>query len=276
MSWRGSEYLAAQLKQPVVVENRPGIGGTIGLQFVASAAPDGLTLGIGTTGAMVATPHLGQGPSTFDPLSRLTPIAKLVEVPLVLVALPQTGFTSLADVLARVRADPSGLPYGTSGVNSSPHFAMDMLARRMRVNLIHVPYRAAPSAVTDVISGHLSMACVDLTTCFDHIQAGTLRAIGTTGSRRSGLLPEVPTFREQTGEDIEVTAWSGLCAPAGLSAEITDTLARHAAAALTDKTVLARIERMGLTAEFLPPSEFKSELARESLRMKAVIEAMRS
>ncbi|MBL8570703.1 MAG: tripartite tricarboxylate transporter substrate binding protein [Phreatobacter sp.] len=270
-----ADFLAPRLRQPIVIENRPGAGGSVALQAVSKAAPDGHTLVVATTGAIVINPHTDNATSNFDPLAGLSPVAKLVDVPMILIANPRSGLKSVRDIVDRSRTAATAIAYGTAGVNSTPHFAMELLASRTRSHLLHVPYRAAPPAVTDVLSGQLPIACVDLTSCLDHIQAGAVLALGVTAAQRSNLLPEVPTFREQAGDGVEITAWTGLFGPPALPREVINLVTGHVAQALADPSVRATIERLGCTADLLPSTQFATMLAHESGRMRGIVQAMK-
>src|SRR5262249_23286549 len=153
--------LAARLGRQVVVENKPGAGGSLGLVAVAKAPPDGDTLGAGPAGALVINPPLQTG-STWDPPRDLAPVAKLIEIPLVLVTHPVTGPKSIAELIALAKARPDGVSYGSTGVNSSQHLAVEMLKQATGANLVHVPYRGSAPAVTDVLGGQIALASVDL------------------------------------------------------------------------------------------------------------------
>lgn len=270
-----ADFIAPRLRQPVVVENRPGAGGSVALQAVSKAPPDGHTLVVATTGAIVINPHTDNATANFDPLTGLSPIAKLVDVPMILIANPRAGLKSVKDVVDRSRAPANAIPYGTAGVNSTPHFAMELLASRTRSHLLHVPYRAAPPAVTDVLSGQIPIACVDLTSCIDHIQAGAVLALGVTAAKRSNLLPTVPTFQEQAGDNIEITAWTGLFGPPALPRDIVDLVTGHVTQALADANARATIERLGCTADLLASAQFAGILVHESNRMRDIVRAMK-
>ena len=148
--------LGASLGANVVVDNRAGGGGTLGVVLLSQAAPDGTTLGLAATGAMVINPFVPDATLT-DPLRRVAPVAKLLDIPLVLVSGRATGLRTLADVVARSRATPEGLSFGSTGTNSSQHLAIEMLAAATGANLVHIPYRGSAPAVTDLLAGSLPL-----------------------------------------------------------------------------------------------------------------------
>src|SRR5215210_3622029 len=190
--------LTNRLGRQVVVENKAGAGGSLGLLAVAKASPDGDTLAIAATGALVINPHFPNA-SPIDPLRDLVPIAKLIEIPVVLVANPNVGPASVKDLIERSKTSPNGVNYGSTGVNSGQHLAMELLKRATGGNLVHVPYRGSAPAVTDLLGGQIPIAAVDLTSAYSHIQAGSLLALGLADKKRSPLVPQVPTIAEAGG-----------------------------------------------------------------------------
>jgi hypothetical protein len=152
--------LGKRLGKTVVVENIVGAGGTTGLVALANAAPDGDTLGIGATGALVVQPHL-PGPTAPDLLRRITPVAKLIEVGIVVVANPKVGPKSIAELIARSKENPQGISYGSTGVHTGQHLTMEMLARATGANLVHIPYRGSAPAIVDLVAGQIPVASVD-------------------------------------------------------------------------------------------------------------------
>ena len=187
--------LGPRLGRQIVVENKPGAGGSLGLTVLAKSPPDGDTLSVGATGALVIGPHLPGAPP-LDPLRELAPIAKLIDVPLVVVANPATGPKTIREMIERAKASPGGLSYATTGPNSSMHLTMELLKKATGANLVHVPYRGSAPAVTDAVAGQIPVAVVDLTSAHSHIRAGTLLALGVPHAKRTALLPDIPTIAE--------------------------------------------------------------------------------
>jgi tripartite-type tricarboxylate transporter receptor subunit TctC len=176
--------LGARLNRQVVVENKAGAGGALGLMLLAKAPADGDTLAVGATGALVIAPHMAGAPP-LDPLRELAAVAKLIEIPLVLVANPAGGPKSVKEMIEQSKANPAGLSYGSTGVNSGQHLSMELLKKVAGANLVHVPFRGSAPAVTAAIAGQVPLAMVDLTSAFPHIQAGTLRALGIPHAKRA-------------------------------------------------------------------------------------------
>jgi tripartite-type tricarboxylate transporter receptor subunit TctC len=266
--------LTTRLGRQVLVENKPGAGGSLGLMAVAKAPPDGDTLAIAATGALVINPHL-QNATVFDPLRDLVPIAKLIEIPIVLVANPATGPKSVAELIARAKEHPGGVSYGSTGVNSGQHLAMEMLKQATGTNLVHVPYRGSAPAVTDLLGGQISVASVDLTSAYPHIQAGTLIALGLADEKRSGLVPQIPTIAEQGVPGFgRPSGFIGLFAPAGTPAVMIKKLTNEIRDSLATADVQARIRQLAVEVAYADDVTFARFLAAESAKWKQTIQSL--
>lgn len=265
--------LGPRLDRNFVADNRPGAGGTLGLSVLARSPADGSVLGTGATGAVVINPHTPDGQS-FDPLRQLAPIARIADIPLVIVAGSNTGLKTLQDVIARSKSEPAALSYGTTGTNSAQHLAVVTLAQATGANLIHIPYRGSAPAVTDVLAGTLPLASVDLTSAQAHIQAGSVVPIAVTGPQRSKLAPSIPTVAEAGLPGYAVTAWMGLFGPAGLPDAVREGISRAASAVVAEPETERAL--LGLSAEpsFLDDGAFVRFLADESARWKQVLGTM--
>jgi tripartite-type tricarboxylate transporter receptor subunit TctC len=267
--------LGPRLGRQVVVENKPGGGGALGLVTVAKATPDGDTLGIAATGALVIAPHLPAAASPLDPLRELAPIAKLIEIPLVVVANPASGPKTIAEMIARSKETPSGLSYGSTGVNSGQHLTMEMLKRATGANLVHVPYRGSAPAVTDVLGGQITVACVDLTSAYPHIQAGTLLALGVTEAKRSALVPQVPTIAEGGVPGFgRAGGFIGLFTTAGTPDPVIQKLTNEVRDILAKPEVQARVRQLAVDVAYADAAAFKSFLAAESAKWKQTLQSI--
>ncbi len=255
--------LAARLNRQIVVENKPGAGGSLGLMTLAKAPADGDTLAVGATGALVIGPHMPNAPP-LDPLRDLAPIAKLIDIPIVVVANPQSGPKSIAELIARAKQNPNGVSYGSTGVNSGQHLAMELLRQATGANLVHVPYRGSAPTVTDVLGGQITVACVDLTSAYPHIQSGGLLALGVTSSVRSALVPNVPTIAEAgvAGFGRE-GGFIGLFAPAGTPEAAIKRLSGEVKAILAVPDVQARVRQLAVDTAYLDDVAFARFLAAE-------------
>ncbi|MBW8270559.1 Bug family tripartite tricarboxylate transporter substrate binding protein [Caldovatus aquaticus] len=227
---------------PVLVENRPGAGATLGSQLVAASPPDGTTLVMSNVASHAIGPALYPN-VRYDPVRDFTHIALVVSNPSVWVANPRTELHGLADVVRAARGG-RGLDVATSGSGSSNHLLVVRFARLARVELNHVPYRGAGPAITDLIAGVVPLMSDSLPSASAHIRQGSVRAIAISSAERHPGFPEVPTFREQ-GFDLVSGSWFGLSGPAGLPAALAGRLARAVQETLTAPEVRARLIEAG-------------------------------
>ena len=204
------EKLGDAFGKPSVIDNRPGAGGTTGLMALARSAPDGHTLGVGATGALVINPHVAEFSANFNPLKELTPIAKLIDIPLVLVAHPQAGFRTIGELIAQSKDKAGGITFGSTGVNSAQHLSVELLKKTTGAKLVHVPYRGSAPVMTDLLGGQIPLASVDLTSADPHIKAGNAVPLAITSPKRVDLAPEIPTIAEAAIPNFDVTGWIGI------------------------------------------------------------------
>lgn len=262
--------LARHLARNVLIENKAGAGGTLGLELLAKAMPDGNTLAIGAPGALLIAPNLPG--ATFQPLRALTPVAKLIDIPLVIVANPATGPKSVAEMLARAKRDPKGLSYGSTGVNSGQHLAMELLKKVTGANLVHVPYRGSTPAVTDVLGGQIPVASVDLTSALPFLRAGHLIALGVPSQRRTSIAPDIPTIAEAGVPGYaSAPGFLGLFAPAGAPEPTIKQLTHAVAAYLRTPDAHAKVRGLAAEVAYLDDMAFTQFLAVQSARWKDLI-----
>ena len=214
--------LGERLGQPVVIENKAGAGTAIGAQAVATAAPDGYTLLLGTVSSQAINPAMNK--VGYDPVKDFVAVAPLAAIPFVLVAHPSVPANSVADVVAMAKASPGKVAYASAGPGTSNHLAGELLAGSAQVNLVHVPYKGSAPALNDVLAGHVPLMFDLIATALPNVQSGKLKALAVTGRERSALLPNVPTARESGLRDYEVTAWFGVFAPAGTPQAVVSRL----------------------------------------------------
>lgn len=261
-----AQQMSEVWKQPVIVANRPGASGTIGVEAVVRAAPDGYTLLMGTTALSTSTalyPRL-----SFDPARDLAPVSLVVTMTNVLVVHPSLPARSVKDLLALAKARPGMLNSGSAGVGSSNHLALVLFNMLSQANIGHVPYKGAAPAVADVMGGHVSMTFAPIAAVVSHIKSGRLRAIGVTAARRSAIYPDLPTIAESGVAGYDSAGWNALLAPRALS---RDLIARiHAT--LKDSLAAPRVKEMlvssGADAVGSAPDDFarffQSEIAKWS------------
>ena len=266
--------LGPRLRRQVVVENKPGAGGSLGLTVLAKAPPDGDTLSVGATGALVITPNLPGAPP-FDPLRELVPIARLIEVPLVIVANAASGPRSIKELIERSKATPGGLSYGSTGTNSGQHLTMELLKKATGANLVHVPYRGSAPTVTDLVAGQIPVAVVDLTSAHPHIKAGTLLALGVPHVKRTPLAPDISTVAEAGVPGFgRIGGFIGLLAPAGTPAAIVKRLSREVGAILAVPEVQAKVRLLSVEPAYEDDVAFARMLNEESAKWKELLQSL--
>ena len=252
-----NQPMSQSLGQPVIVDNRPGAGGAIGISALVSSAPDGYTLLIGSSGPLSINPHLQKLP--FDSQKSFTPVSLLATLQYVLVTLPSFPAASPKELITLVKASPGKYNFGASGSGTTQHLAAELFKLRAGLDAVFIPYAGSTATLAEVMSGRIDYAFETITTALPLIQAGRLKALGVTSLTRSIKLPEVPTIAESTGlADYNVVAWIGLLAPAGTPAEASSRLAAEVQKALQANDVRERFMALGMD----PVSSTPAELAR--------------
>jgi tripartite-type tricarboxylate transporter receptor subunit TctC len=258
-----AEPVARGLGQQVVIDNRPGGGGNLGMELVAASAPDGYTVGMGSVGALITNQVLMAGKLPYNPATDLTAITQLASYPNIVVVHPGVPARTIAELVAWLRAHP-GEGYAIPGVGSSPHLVGEMLNRRFDLKLQQVPYRSGGPALSDLIAGQVRVMVDNITTVFPPYADGRLRALGIAAPERSPVMPDVPTLNEAfSTDDLDLTSWQGLFGPANLPAPIADRLARAFADALASPEVRERMVRVGATPVSSTPAAFTAYIGRE-------------
>jgi tripartite-type tricarboxylate transporter receptor subunit TctC len=266
--------LSERTGRQVIVENKPGAGGGLGLQILAKSTPDGDTLSIGATGALVINPHV-PGSSGFDPLKELMPVAKLIDIPIVMVTNAKTGPKTVKELIERSKTTVGGLSFGTTGANSSQHLAVELLKKMTGANLIHVPYRGSAPATMAVIGDQIPLASVDLTSGHPHIKAGTLIGLGVTSARRAKTAPEIPTIAEGGVPGFDGSAgFIGMFAPPGTPAAKIRQLSSEIAAVVAKPDVQTKIGALSVEPAYEDEAAFGKFLAAESAKWKELFKSM--
>jgi len=253
--------------QPVVVENRPGAGTTLGAGVVAKAAPDGYTLLINSAAFAASAAIYPKLP--YDPIKDFTPVSQIALAPIVVVVAPSLGAKSVRDLVALAKQKPGQITFGSAGVGSSTHFAGEQLKLAAGVNVVHVPYKGPPEALLDTMTGRIQYAVAPLVPALPFIKDGKLLALGVTTVRRSPVLPDVPTIAEAGVPNYEYEDWWGAFAPAQTPPAAIDKLNREMARILrlpdVNKQMLNNGEeaRPSATDEFTKFVRVKVEMARD-------------
>jgi tripartite-type tricarboxylate transporter receptor subunit TctC len=250
--------LSEALGQPVVMENRAGANGTIGMAAVARAAPDGYTLFFSHVGPVSISPHFGPD-LPYDPVRDFAPITQLVAGPIVLVVRPDVEARTVPELLALARANPGQISYGSVGPASTTHLAGEMLALMGDVKMLHVPYPGAAPVVTDLLGGRLHFAFLNFSGALAQMQAGKLRAIAVSTEQRSAKLPDLPTVAE-TLPGFEVNSWYGLMAPANTPRPIVDRLYQESRTAMRAADLTAALEAQGFGIVASTPEEYGQKI----------------
>ena len=260
-----AEPLAAQLGQPVVIENRTGAGGMTGTDAVAKAGPDGLTLGLTGPGALSIAPSLQQQ-MPFHPMTDLAHLTLVVRVPEVLVVNARSRFNAVQDLVSAAKAKPGDLAYGSAGVGSITHLASALLAKEAGIDVVHVPYRGIAPAVTDLLGDRIQFLIADVPVLRPHIEAGALRALAVTTTPRIPGLPNVATTEELGLPRVVSDNWYGLAVPAATPAPVQDALRRAATAALNSAEIAREFARQGGTPSPMNPDAYLNFLRGEAAK----------
>ncbi|MFO1080762.1 MAG: tripartite tricarboxylate transporter substrate binding protein [Reyranellaceae bacterium] len=264
-----AERLTASLGQQVVVENRPGAGGTIGAEIAAKAAPDGYTL------IMVTIATHGIAPAIYprlpyDAQKDFAPIANVALTPQVLLASLKSGITSVADLVAKAKAG-ADLNYGSSGNGAASHLAVELLKHKAGIHLTHVPFKGNADASMALQSGDIQLMSDAVPGAAATVKAGKARAIGIADLRRSPFLPDVPTIAEQGIEGVVAVGWIGLSAPAGTPEPILDQLSAEIMKAMADPQMLARMKDLAFVPAKESRQEFEAYIAIENTKWKTIV-----
>ena len=238
------QKLSDAFGQPVLVDNRPGANGIIGMEMVAKSPPDGYTIVMGVSATMVLNPSL-YPKLPYDPIKDYAPVTQGTLYPYILIVHPSIPARSIAELVALAKAHPGKLQYGSSSNGGSNHLAGEMFKRMAGVNIVHVPFKGSAPALVDTLAGQISMMFDTIVTTLPQLKAHKVRALAVTGTSRAAQAPDVPTMREAGYPDYEVTAWQSILAPANTPRPIIDRLYQETVKALKMPDVIDRLATQG-------------------------------
>ncbi len=265
-----AQKMSVILKQPIVIDNKPGAGGNIGTEFIARATPDGYTIGMGNFAPMAVNKTLF-GNLRYDPETDINPIMLVEKGPLVLVVNPNSPYKTIGDIVAAAKAKPGVLTFSSGGIGGSHQLSAELFELNADISMIHVPYKSGSAALTDLMAGNVDIMFDQMYSAVPNIKADKLRPIAITSKKRSPLLPNVPSFVELGYPKVEVLNWQGLIAPKGTPKAIIDKLNAAANEALKDPGVREIMLSQGNEIGGGSPAEFAALIKSESAKWSAVV-----
>lgn len=260
--------------QPVIIDNVPGAGGSVGADKVAKALPDGYTLLMGHIGTLAVNPSLYPA-LPYDPVKSFAPVAWVARVPNVLVVNPQVKASSVKELVALAKAHPGQLNYGSGGNGSAANLATEYFKLQTGASILHIPYRGTAPAVTDLMGGQIQVLFTGAPAVLGQIKNGQLRALAVSSPQRLAALPDLPTVAETGYKDFEADQWYGVVAPAGTPREIAGKLNAQINQSLGSPELKTRLTSEGAIATPTTPEAFGQLIAREIARWKPVIQSGR-
>ena len=265
-----AQSLGQRLGQAVVVEDRVGASGMLGVEYVAHAAPDGYTIGLVTTSTQALAPSLSAH-LPYDPLKDFAPVSMIGSAPYVMVTYPGLGAKTVADFTALAKARPGKLTYGSAGPGSLAHLAAVLYANTVGVNIVHVPYKSTSQSVTDLMAGRVDMQFATIPPTLPLIRSGQMRALATTGAKRNAVLPDLPTIAESGLPGYEAVLWMAIENSSGRAADGRRAAHRALTELLAEPKVRAALLSQGVDAEPGTPEALRARIASDIERWRAVI-----
>jgi tripartite-type tricarboxylate transporter receptor subunit TctC len=267
-----AQKMSLILKQPIVVDNKPGAGGNIGTEFVAKSSPDGYTIGMGNFAPMAVNKTLF-GNLRYDPETDISPIILIEKGPLILVVNPNSQYKSIQDIVAAAKAKPGTLTFSSGGIGGSHQLSAELFMQNAGIQMIHVPYKSGSAALTDLMAGNVDMMFDQMYSAVPSIRADKLRPIASTSKKRSPLFPNVPSFAEVGYPKVEVLNWQGFIAPAKTPKPIIDKLNAAANEALKDPQLRELMLSQGNEIGGGSPADFAALIKSEAAKWSAVVKA---
>jgi tripartite-type tricarboxylate transporter receptor subunit TctC len=265
------DHLSVALKQQFVVENRTGAGGMIGVQALASSAPDGYTVGITNVSTLSLIPVINPK-NAYHPVNDFSHVAFVAGAPVALAVFPKLGIKTLPEFIAYANKQAKPLTFASSGLGSDGHLIGEAIAISTKIRVEHVPYKSTAQALADVVGGHVDFATFTLSSSSSFIRAGTLTGVAVTSAERMADYPELPTFKELGYPDLVSSTWFSISGPAKLPKDIVERLNRDIGAVMAKPEVQERMRRDGLLTEAMSADAFTKFVASESVRWTPLIQ----
>jgi tripartite-type tricarboxylate transporter receptor subunit TctC len=262
--------LSALLKQPIIVDNRAGAHGSIASEFVKRAKPDGYTLMLGYIATHAMNPSLQK--LRYDPVNDYEPIGMVGSSATLMVVNPTVKAKDAKELVALLKAQPDKTAYASAGNGTAPHFAAEMFKLSTGTSMLHVPYKGSAPAVIDTIGGQTQVMFPSLFTAIPYVKGEKLRALGVAGTKRSALMPDMPTLQEQGIANVDVSQWYGIFAPAKTPPAIVEQLSKALNEVLSDKAVVHRLEEHGAEVMTMSPGQMREFLQQEQVKWKKVVQ----
>ena len=265
--------MAAELGQPVIIENIGGVGGVLGVDRAMKSAPDGYTLALNSASTLSIAPF-SFAKLPYDVKKDFALITVMVRVPEVLAVHPSLPVTNLSELVSYAKANPGKVNFGSAGGGSITHLAGELLKAEAKIDMVHVPYKGAAPAVTDLVGGQVQVGIFDVPILLGHIRSGRLKALALTSAKRSQALPDVPTTAEAGYPNVTSDNWYGLVAPAATSPDILRRIHAAAVAALRSPAVIEQFAKVAGVASPGTPQEYAAFLAAEQVKWSKIVNAI--
>lgn len=263
------QKMSELLGQPVVVDNKAGANGAIASEYVAKAKPDGYTILFGYIATHAMNPALQK--LRYDPIKDFEPIGMISYSPVLMVKNPKVAAKTVQELVAMTKADPTKFNYASAGNGTAPHFAAELFKLQSGAQMVHVPYKGSAPAVTDTIGGQTQIMFPSLFTAYPYVKAGKLDAMAIAGTKRSALLPNVPTLDELGIKGVDVSQWYAMFAPAKTPRPVIDQLNKALVTALADKDVVKRMEEQGAVVDPSSPDALEKKVSQELVKWRDVV-----
>jgi tripartite-type tricarboxylate transporter receptor subunit TctC len=265
------QAMAAVLKQPVIVDNKAGANGAIASEFVMRAPADGYTLMLGYIATHAMNPSLQK--LRYDPVKDFEPVGMVGSSATLMVVAPSVKAANAKDVVALLKGSSNKMAYASAGNGTAPHFAAEMFKLSTGTDMLHVPYKGSAPAITDTIGGQTQVMFPSLFTAMPYVTGGKLKAVGVAGDKRSAMMPDVPTLKEQGIAGVDVSQWYAIFAPAKTPKPVLEQLNKVLNGVLADKSVVQKLESHGAEVSTMTTEQLRAHVQQEQIKWKKVVQA---